>query len=346
LKYLFFLLLFALPAQAEIIIGVAGPMTGPYAAFGKALQDGAQLAVDDLNAKGGIAGEEIKLQPEDDECKDRSAEVAAQDLISKRAAMVVGHYCSYPALAAAKLYEKAGIVMIAPTASLPALTEAGLNNVIRLAPRDDRQAEIAAAFMLPTKKIAVLSDGSTTNAGLAERFNKALSKPALVNFSFKPDATEFDGLINDIKLQNISAIYLACSAADAAHIALALQAANINVDLFGPDSLLVDQYWEIAGDAAEGTMVTFAADPLSTTKAKPIIAALKTAGIDASAASIGTYAAVQLFASTPNNTIETLKSGQSFSTALGSVSFDAKGDMRVQQFVWYKWSKGKYSEVK
>jgi branched-chain amino acid transport system substrate-binding protein len=346
LKYLIFLLLFALPAQAEIIIGVAGPMTGPYAAFGKALQDGAQLAVDDLNAKGGIAGEEIKLQPEDDECKDRSAESAAQDLISKRAAMVVGHYCSYPALAAAKLYEKAGVVMIAPTASLPALTEAGLNNIIRLAPRDDRQADVAASFVTPSKKLAVLSDGTIANVTLAEHFSTALSKPALINLSFKPDATEFDGLINDIKLQNISAIYLACSAADAAHIALALQAANVRADLFGPDTLLVDQYWEIAGDAAEGTMVTFAADPLSTTQAKPIIAALKTAGIDASSASIGAYAAVQLFAAAPNNTIETLKSGQSFSTALGPVSFDAKGDLLRQRFVWYKWSKGKYSEVK
>jgi branched-chain amino acid transport system substrate-binding protein len=342
LKFILSLLLFTLPAHADIVIGVAGPMTGPYAAFGQAMQNGAQLAVDDLNAKGGIAGEMLVLQPEDDGCDNRKAEIAAQDLISKNAKMVVGHFCSNAALVAAKLYEKYGITMIAPTASLPALTEQGLTNVIRLASRDDIQGEVAARSIDSKAIVAVLNDGAPANAALAARFTTTLKRPPVVAMTFKPEAIDLDGLINDLKINNITTIYLACSASDAARIALALKVTSIYADLLGPDTLLVDQYWQVAGDAAEGTMVTFAVDPMAANEAKPIIENLNTA----IGPSIAAYAAVQLFAATPHETAIYLKSGKTFNTAMGPLSFDEKGDVRESRFVWYRWSNGKYSEEK
>jgi branched-chain amino acid transport system substrate-binding protein len=181
-------------AHADIVIGVAGPMTGPYAAFGKAMQDGAELAVDDLNARGGINGEILLLQPEDDGCSEKQAEAVAQDLISKNAKMVVGHFCTYPSLAAARIYAKSGVPMITPAASGPALTEAGLNNIYRLVGRDDAQGTLAAARL--QNNVAVLHDGARANVALAAQF-----KTALV-VDFKPESKDFSSIINEIIVKN------------------------------------------------------------------------------------------------------------------------------------------------
>jgi branched-chain amino acid transport system substrate-binding protein len=128
---------------------------------------------------------------------------------------------------------------------------------------------------------------------------------------------------------------LACSATDAGQIAKALKASNIQAALFGPDALLAEQYWEVAGNAGEGTMVSFAADPLVALEAKPIIARLK----EPSGVAVSSYAAVQIFASS-------LQAGKTYKTVLGPISFDAKGDIAQNRFVWYRWFKGQYSEVK
>jgi branched-chain amino acid transport system substrate-binding protein len=324
-------------ANATIVIGVAGPMTGPYATFGKAMEAGAQLAVDDINANGGIDRELLVLQPADDGCTERQAQTVAQDLISKNTKMVVGHFCSYPALAAAKLYQKAGILMIAPTASLSALTDVGLTNVRRLAGRDDVQGVVAAQKIGNTEIVAVVNDGTAANVALAKNMTLARQRPPTLAITIKPDATDFESLVNDIKLKNITAIYLACSAADAAHIAVALKNANISANLYGPDALLVEQYWEIAGPAAEGTRVSFAVDPLRSIDARPVMAALKQSGIEPTEAAISAYAAVQIFAASSANK-------KTFNTVLGTVSFDAKGDVQQNRFMWYRWSNGKYSE--
>jgi branched-chain amino acid transport system substrate-binding protein len=341
-------------ARADIVVGVAGPMTGPYAAFGTQMLHGAQLAVDDINAKGGIAGEILLLQSEDDGCDNRQAETVAKDLVSKLANVVIGHFCSNAAFAAARIYEAAGIPMIAPSASLPALTEAGLWNVVRIASRDDAQGDVAALRItldFPTGVVAVLSDGTAPNAALVRRFTSNLGKaPALV-LTFKPNATDFDGLLNEIKTKRIDVIYFACSASDAGRIADGLQQHGVKAALFGADPLLDDQYWMKSGDAGEGTYVSFASDPLSAPDTKPVIKALQSSGFDSNGATLPAYAAVQLFAVAAETSsakngkaiANYLRSGKSISTAIGTLAFDAKGDVQPQRFVWYKWSNGAYT---
>ena len=344
------------PAQAEIIIGVAGPMTGQYQIFGEQMKAGAQSAIDAINAHGGISGELLAMNVEDDGCDVRKAVDVAHGFVSAGVLLVVGHFCSNPALSAAKIYEAAGIPMIAPTASVPLLAEGAGWNVLRIASRDDAQAELAAIRISGKSSednIAVLDDGTAPNSALSKRFTKVLSKPVAFRASFKPDTKDFTILINDIISKNIGAIYFACSASDAGIIANLLRAAGSDAAFYGPDTLLTDQYWERAQDAGEGTFVSFAVDPQAAAQAKSAIAALKVAGFNADGATLPTYAAVQLFTSaavqvSPKNgraIIDFLESGTSFDTVLGSMKFDKTGEVQPPRFVWYEWHQGKYSAL-
>ena len=243
--------------------------------------------------------------------------------------------------------------MIAPTASDPLLAEGAGWNVLRIASRDDAQADFASIRIsekLSESDVAVLDDGTAPNVIISKRFLKTQLKAVALVATIKPDAKDFSSLINDIILKNIGAVYFACSASDAGAIAAQLRAADSKASFYGPDTLLADQYWEQAKDAGEGTMVSFAVDPQSAAQSKQVIAALKIAGFSADGATLPTYASVQLFASaaghvSPRNgraIIDVLEAGNSIETVLGPLKFDKSGEVQPPRFVWYKWHQAKY----
>jgi branched-chain amino acid transport system substrate-binding protein len=151
-------------AGAEIRIGVAGPMTGAYAWFGEQYQRGTGLAVADLNAQRGVLGQSVRLIVGDDFCDPDQAAVFARKLVSDGAVFVAGHFCSHSSIAAAKVYEEAGVLQIAPGSASAKLTEEGGPNVFRVCGRDDRQGTKVADYLADHrsgKKIAILDDGTT-----------------------------------------------------------------------------------------------------------------------------------------------------------------------------------------
>ena len=297
MRWLFtvFLLVFSTVTKAEILIGVAGPMTGTSAAYGTQMVQGVQAAVDQLNSTGGVEGELLEIITADDACDNRKAEIAAENLVQKNVSVVIGHYCSNPSLAAAKIYEAAGIPMIAPVASLPALTDAGLSNVIRLVARDDTQGRYAANRMkidYAADRIAVVGDGTPASELLLVQFGAA----STLSFTIKPEARTVDDLIAALAAKNISALYCACAALDAGFIAAQISAANLSIQIFGPDSLLVPQFWEKAGDAGEGTFVSFAVDPQATAPARKLAQQFAKDEISADGPTLPAYAAMQIYA--------------------------------------------------
>ena len=122
----------ATTAAAEVLIGVAGPMTGTNAWFGEQLQRGAEMAVADLNAAGGVLGQQVQLITADDFCDPEQAVAAARKLVSDGVIFVVGHYCSGASIPASEIYEAAGVLMISPASTNPMLTELGRANVFRV----------------------------------------------------------------------------------------------------------------------------------------------------------------------------------------------------------------------
>jgi branched-chain amino acid transport system substrate-binding protein len=153
------------PARAEVLIGVAGPITGALTWYGEQLQRGAELAVADLNAAGGVLSQHVRLITADDFCDPEQAIAAAQKLVSDGVIFVVGHYCSGSSIPASEIYEAAGVLMISPASSNPALTDLGRVNVFRVMHRDDA-AGILVATTWPIIGPARRPQSSTTMRSL------------------------------------------------------------------------------------------------------------------------------------------------------------------------------------
>ncbi len=341
------------PAHADITIGVAGPMSGQYAIFGEQMVHGAQAAIDEINSKGGISGEQLRLDLGDDGCDNRKAEELAKTFVSNGASVVIGHFCSNAALIAGKIYEAANIPMISPSASLPLIAEGAGWNVVRLASRDDAQADLAASRIkqtTPESIVAVINDGSAASKAIAGRFTTAYGKSPMA-LTIKPDTKDFSTLVTDLQLHGVDTVYFACSASDAGNIAAALKSQGLPIEFYGSDSLLADQFWANAKEAGEDTRATFATDPQSARQAKQAIESLKIAGFSADGATLPSFAAVKLYASAAVQTgahngkgiAEYLRSGKTNETVLGPLAFDANGEVQPPRFVWYRWSQGVYT---
>jgi branched-chain amino acid transport system substrate-binding protein len=170
------------PVRADVLIGVAGPMTGKNAWFGEQMERGATQAVADLNASGGVLGEQVQLITADDYCDPEQAVAAAKKLVSDGVIFVVGHYCSGASIPASEIYQAEGVLMITPASSNPVLTELGRANVFRITYRDDAGGIVVGNYLAdhwPDKKIAILHDNTAYGKGLAEEVKQNLNRRGL-----------------------------------------------------------------------------------------------------------------------------------------------------------------------
>jgi branched-chain amino acid transport system substrate-binding protein len=344
------------PATAEIRIGVAGPLSGQYADLGRQIVRGAERAVADINATGGVNGEPLVLETADDACEPRKALEAANALIAKGVAFVDGHYCSFTSIPAAPVYAATGIVMISPSATNPKLTDEGGWNVLRLASRDDAQGAAAGemiAARFPDAKIAILDDGSPFAQGVVNRLKETLTaraRPAALSLSFRQGDKDFSALVSRLKLGAINLVYIAAYHPEAGPLVKEIGNQGMSVQIVGPDTLLTDEFWTLADGAAEGALVSFPPDPLKFQSAAPVIAAFRSADIAPDGYTLHSYAAVQSWVQAATATrskdgrqiAQWLRAGNPVRTALGELRFDAKGDVNPVRFDWYRWNGGKY----
>ncbi len=163
-------------ARADIVIAVAGPMSGSDAAVGEQMRRGAEMVVNDINAKGGVAGQKLKLVIGDDACDPKQAVSIANQFANQNVIFVAGHYCSGASIPASSVYAENGILQISPASTNPALTDdaakKGWNNVFRVCGRDDSQGRIAGQYIVDRfkgKNVAVIDDKSAYGKGLADQ---------------------------------------------------------------------------------------------------------------------------------------------------------------------------------
>jgi len=191
-------------AQAEIKVGIAGPLSGSALPSGEQQEIGAQKAFDHLNDEGGLLGEEIVVTSVDDACEPEQAKAAARQLVSEGVIFVVGHVCSSASLAASKIYEEAGIIMISPASTNPKVTDDGGPNVFRVIGRDDQQGAIAGDYLADKyakSKIAILHDGQTYGLGLAEFTKRQLNERGVTEDifdSYAPEQTDYKSLVDKL----------------------------------------------------------------------------------------------------------------------------------------------------
>ena len=134
-------------AADDLVIAVAGPITGQYAVFGEQMLRGAEMAVADINAAGGVLGRKLVLEVGDDACEAKQAVAVANQMANKGISFMAGHFCSSTSIPASEVYYEEGILQISPASTNPTLTERGFDNVFRTCGRDDQQGQVAGSFI-------------------------------------------------------------------------------------------------------------------------------------------------------------------------------------------------------
>ena len=162
-------LAFAPLAHADITIGLIAPLTGPVAAYGEQVKNGAQTAVDEINKSGGVLGQKLVLKFGDDAGDPKQGVSVANGFVGDNIRFVVGPVTSGVAIPVSDALAENGILMVTPTATAPDLTNRGLTNILRTCGRDDQQATVAANYVvknLKDKKIAILDDKGAYGKGV------------------------------------------------------------------------------------------------------------------------------------------------------------------------------------
>lgn len=331
-------------AQETIKIGVPVPLSGGYEGAGKDILNGAQLATDDINKRGGVLGKKIELVQEDDGCDADKAAQAAQALVSGGVVAVAGGYCSSAALPELRVFHDAGIAYVMDASTNPNLTEKGWDNAFRTIGRDDEQGPFAAKLMkdvLHAKTVAVINDSTTYSKGLADTTVDALKKQGIdvvYNDAVTPGQMDYADVAKQVAALKPDVVYYTGYYPEAASLAKDVRQLKLPVKyLMGGDGTTEPALIQTAGAAAKGMICTTAPLPqfLTGEKARNFVADYKKAyGAAPGPYSVYEYDAVQVTAKAigdakstkPADIVAALHKVSNFKGATGDISFNDKGD--------------------
>jgi branched-chain amino acid transport system substrate-binding protein len=344
----------------EIKIATVGPITGQYASFGAQMKAGAELAVADINAAGGVLGKKLVLVIGDDACDPKQATAVANKLAGDKVSFVAGHFCSGSSIPASKVYADEGIVMISPASTNPKFTDEGYWNTNRVCGRDDAQGLVAGKFLASKfagKKVAIIHDKTPYGKGLADETQKAMNAAGLKETMYEAYTAgekDYTALVSKLKAGAVDVVYVGGYHTEAGLILRQMRGQGLKALMVSGDALVTDEFWKITGDAGEGTLMTFAPDPVNYPEAKEVVAKFKAKNFNPEGYTLYTYAAIQAWKQAAekvgafdNKKIsEALRSGMVLKTVLGDIKLNKKGDVIDAKYVWYVFSKGKYAEQK
>lgn len=342
-------------AQAQIRIAMAGPLTGDQATIGEQMRRGVEMAVADINARGGVLGQKLELLLEDDGCDPRQAVSVANRLVGRQVAMVVGHYCSAASIAASDTYADAGLLQISPGSTNPRFTERGLRNVFRVCGRDDQQAAVAAQQVtrrFPGQVVAITHDQTAPGVTLADVFQKTLQDagvPVAFRAAITKGESDFNAVVTRLKAANVQVLYHSAYHREAGMILRQAAEQGLNLRLVSNDDLNVRDFWNITGPVGQGSLFTFEADARRTPAGAEVTRRFLAGGWDPTGYTLYSYAAVQVFAeaaraagSVASPKLLPAMRGRRFDTVLGPVEFDGKGDPTTAAYRLYEWRDGRY----
>ena len=343
-------------ARADIVIGVVAPLTGPVAAYGDQVRNGAEAAVETINKAGGILGEKIVLKLADDAGDPKQGVSAANILVGEKVKFVVGPVTSGVAMAVSDVFAESGVMMVTPTATAPGLTNRGLTNVLRTCGRDDQQAEIAAQYVLKTmkdKKVAIVHDKGTYGKGLADSFKKGINDGGIKEvayLSLNPGEKDLSAIVSRLKSSAPDVIYFGGYHPEGGLLARQLVEGGVKTTIIGGEGLSNTEYAAISGDTGAGTLFTNATDALKNPDSAAAVEALKAKGVPPEAFTLNAYAAIEVIkagierakkADNAETVAKALKDGTPVQTAIGKLSYGKTGDLSSPSFSMFKWEGGK-----
>jgi branched-chain amino acid transport system substrate-binding protein len=355
LKSVFYSVLFSAfvtQSQAEIKIGFVAPLSGPNAAFGMQLKNGAEQAIEDINAQGGSLGSHYALSIADDASDPKQGILIANRFAGEDIKAVVAHFNSGVAIPASEAYEDLGILMISPGATAAKFTDRQLSYVFRTINRDDVGAKVAAQYIaqhFKGEKIAIIHDKTPFGEGLATEVRNTIRSLGMQESLFdaiNPGEKDYLSLVSRLKADKVKLLYYGGTHAEAGLIIRQMREQNLSTILMAGSGIATLEFGTIAGPAAEGTLMVFASDPHDNPDAKPIVERFKRKNINPESYTLYAYTAVQILKQAidragsvqPQALAQVLRSGVPFNTILGNVNFDKKGDIDIKNIV-YIWSK-------
>jgi branched-chain amino acid transport system substrate-binding protein len=343
----------------DLTVAVAGPMTGTESAFGRQMKNGAEMAVAEINAAGGVLSKKLVLDSEDDACDPKQARSVAEKIGGQGIPFVVGHYCSSSSIPASEAYADSNVLEITPASTNPTFTERKLWNVARVCGRDDQQGAVAAAYIAKNfkgKNIAILNDKTTYGKGLADETKKALNAAGVTEKlyeSYNKGDKDFNAIVSRLKRDNIDLVYVGGYHQEAGLILRQMRDQGLKTILMAGDAMADKEYASITGPAGEGTLFTFGPDPRKKPTAAAVVAKFKAKNIDPEGYTLYTYAAMQVWSQAAKKAgttdakkvMDTIKAG-AWDTVIGKLEYDAKGDIKQLDYVVYKWdASGNYAEI-
>ena len=340
-------------ASAQMKLGVEGPITGPNAAFGAQLKMGAEQAVADLNAKGGVLGKKISITFGDDVSDPKQGVSVANKFVADGVKFVVGAFNSGVTMPSSEVYQENGIIEITPASTNPKITERGMWNIFRTCGRDDQQGAVAGAYILKHfkgKKIAVVHDKTTYGKGLADETVKAIEKggmKAVLYEGVNVGEKDYSALVSKIKSSGADLVYWGGLHTEGGLIVRQMRDQGVTAPLMGGDGITTDEFASIGGPGVEGTLMTYGPDARNNPAAKAVVAEFRAKKFEPEAYTLYSYAAVQIFAQAataaksldPKKVAEKMHSGMKFNTVIGAISYDKKGDVTRLDYVMYIWKK-------
>jgi len=279
-------------------------------------------------------------------------------MVNAGVVLMAGHFCSGSSIPASSVYNEEGILQISPASTTPQLTEQGFDNVFRTCGRDDQQGTYAANYVVDNNiasKVAVLHDKTAYGKGLADEFKRQLNARGVDEVMYEAITAgdkDFTALITKMKQAGVDLIYLGGYHTEAGLITRQASEQGLDAVMMSGDALVTDEYWAITGDTGQGTLMTFSPDPRNNEAAAPVVAEFEEQGYDPEGYTLYTYATVQVWAQAAEKAgttdleavLEQLNSN-TFETVLGPITFDEKGDVTGDNYVFYEWNNGEYHQL-
>jgi len=359
-------MLLATSAYADNLkIGLGGPFTGPNAAFGAQMQKGAEQAIADINAAGGILGMQLELDIGDDVSDPKQGVSVANKFVGDGVKFVVGHFNSGVTMPASEVYRENGMLAITPAATNICVTDrkngpcgtwteaAPDLMMFRTCGRDDQQGAVAGDYIvnnLKGKAVAVIHDKTPYGQGLADA-TKAYINGKGVNEAIYEGVNvgdkDFSALVSKMKAANVEVVYWGGLHTEAGLIVRQMRDQGMGAVLMSGDGITSDEFATIGGPGVEGTLMTFPPDPRKRPEAAEIVKKFTDAGFNPEAYTLYSYAAVQILKAAiekageadPAKVAAVMYNGEPFKTVIGDIGFDAKGDITRPDYVLYTWKK-------
>ena len=346
-------------ADQTVKIGHVAPLTGQIAHLGKDNENGARLAVEEINKKGLVIGGQkitLVLDTQDDAADPRTATQVAQNLVDDHVVAVVGHLNSGTSIPASKIYSDAGIVQISPSATNPVLTQQGFKTTYRLVATDAQQGPALANYAaknLGVKSVAIVDDATAYGQGLANEFEKSVKALGLTVVSHdatNDKAVDFRAILTKIKGENPDAIMYGGMDATGGPFAKQAKQLGLRAKMLAGDGLCTENLTDLAGAATDNVICSqagLALEKMPSGKAfqqkyearfhQPI---LIYAPFTYEAVYIIVDAMKRADSTDPAKILAKMPSTD-YTGVLGETTFDSKGDLRHGVISLYNYKAGK-----